>query len=299
MADRHQLLASDAGGLVHREPRTEQPDRCREDQHGQRSVQRFVTRLVVGRTGLRGPITSVNGTKSVGVGGFYAHVGDPIRYDLRFNNSSEVGAASLDSAVAIDDLTGAGDFDLDSIDVGSWPAGVTADVATSPDGSAWTNIVGSPFSGVAQTVAIPDGSKFVRWTFYGPIPVGFSTSGIHLSGTMLTPASPPTTEVNCFNVSALRGASSYVETATAPTSCSRWPSQTRRSARPSPVCSRTTGSLRTRRRPWCPGTPSRTGCGSPTGETQQPTSPIPLSPTAWCARRSCATRSSRQARMEH
>ena len=162
-------------------------------------------------TGLRGPITSVNGTKSVGVGGFYAHVGDPIRYDLRFNNSSEVGAASLDSAVAIDDLTGAGDFDLDSIDVGSWPAGVTADVATSPDGSAWTNIVGSPFIGVAQTVAILDGSKFVRWTFYGPIPVGFSTSGIHLSGTMLTPASPPTTEVNCFNVERARGASSYVD----------------------------------------------------------------------------------------
>ncbi|HEX2785466.1 MAG TPA: hypothetical protein VHN36_17910, partial [Ilumatobacteraceae bacterium] len=56
-------------------------------------------------TGLRGPITSVNGDKSVGVGGFYVRAGDPVTYNLRFNNSSEVGAAALDSAVAIDNMT--------------------------------------------------------------------------------------------------------------------------------------------------------------------------------------------------
>jgi uncharacterized repeat protein (TIGR01451 family) len=161
-------------------------------------------------TTLRGPITSVNGDKSVGVGGFYVHAGDPVRYDLRFNNSSEVGAAPLDSIVAIDNLTGAGDFDLDSISIGSWPTGVvTADVETSANGTTWTAVTGSPFNGVAQTVAVPDGSFFVRWSFHGPLPVGFTTSGARLTGTMLTPASPPATETNCLNVSGLRGVSSY------------------------------------------------------------------------------------------
>ncbi|HEX2784381.1 MAG TPA: SdrD B-like domain-containing protein [Ilumatobacteraceae bacterium] len=160
-------------------------------------------------TTLRGPITSVNGDKSVGVGGFYVHAGDPVTYNLRFNNSSEVGAAALDSAVTIDNMTSAGDFDLNSIDVGSWPVGVTADVAVSTDGTTWNDIPGSPFSGVAQNVAIADGSKYVRWTFHGPIPVGFTTSGMHLVGIMLTPASPPVTETNCLNVTALRGVSAY------------------------------------------------------------------------------------------
>ena len=160
-------------------------------------------------TQLRGPITSANGDKNVNQGGYYVQVGDSIRYGLRFNNSSEVGATALDSAVVIDDLTLAPYYGVSSIDTGSWGSGVTADIATSVDGSVYTPVGGSPFTGTNPNAAVPPGTKYIRWTFHGPIPVGFTTSGMYVYGSMTVPPSFPVAQRNCLNVTGLRGVATY------------------------------------------------------------------------------------------
>jgi uncharacterized repeat protein (TIGR01451 family) len=160
-------------------------------------------------TQLRGPITSVNGDKNVNQGGYYVQVGDSIKYGLRFNNSSEVGATALDTAVVIDDLTLAPYYDVSSVDTGSWGSGVTADVATSADGSVYTPVGGSPFIGTNANAAVPPGTKYVRWTFHGPIPVGFTTSGMFVYGSMTVPPSFPVAQRNCLNVTGTRGVATY------------------------------------------------------------------------------------------
>ena len=160
-------------------------------------------------TGLRGPITSVNGSKSVGVGGYYVKTGDAVEWNLTFQNSSEVGATALDTMVAVDDLTGAPDVDLATISVGSWTAGPTAVVETSPDGSVWTALPGGPFTGTNSAVAAPGGTRHVRWTFTGPLPVGFSTSGVKLSGSVSGSGSPARTNTNCLDLTATRDSSTF------------------------------------------------------------------------------------------
>ncbi len=160
-------------------------------------------------TGLRGPITSVNGSKSVGVGGYYVKTGDAVEWNLGFQNTSESGAVALDTLVAVDDLSASPDIDLLSVAVGSWTSGPTAVVETSPDGSTWTALPGGPFTGTNATISAPAGTRHVRWTFTGPLPVGFSTSGVKLIGVVSGTGSPAATNTNCLDVTATRDATTF------------------------------------------------------------------------------------------
>ena len=162
-------------------------------------------------TELRGPITAVRIDKNVSSGGYYVAPGDAVQYALEFDNTSETGAAPLDGATIIDDLTAAPYFSLNTIDTGTWPGGVPATVEVSSDGVAYTPVTGSPFDGSSSANVATPGSNYVRWRFTGTLPVGFATNYIRLNGVMLSPPTPPLTQTNCASVTATRGANDYTD----------------------------------------------------------------------------------------
>jgi uncharacterized repeat protein (TIGR01451 family)/LPXTG-motif cell wall-anchored protein len=163
-------------------------------------------------TGLRGPITTIGLAKSVGVGGYYFTNGDPIRFDLGFSNTSEVGAVDLDSAVMTDDLSGIVGVNLTTVDTGSWPGAVSAAVETTTDGSTWLPVAGSPFNGTSQNVALPGSITGIRWRFTGPMPLGFATTGIRLNGSIVGSGNPPTVQQNCVSATGLRSGTTFTAT---------------------------------------------------------------------------------------